>query len=69
MRGACRAEVARREVLDARVLEPLLGLGGARPLVGRSMSDESGVVRREGKEGRSRDFRDGEGGRGTGGLL
>jgi hypothetical protein len=68
MRGACRAEVARCEVLDARVLVPLLDLGGARR-AGRSMSEESGVVRREGKEGRSSDVRDGEGGRGVGGLL
>lgn len=60
MRGAWRAEVARCEVLDERL--------GVRP-VGSSTSDESGVVRREGKEGRSSEVKDGEGGRGVGGRL
>jgi hypothetical protein len=64
MRGACWADLTRLEVLEARVLVPL----GLSP-VGRSTSEESGVVRREGKEGRSSEVRDGEGGRGVGGLL
>jgi hypothetical protein len=63
MCGACRAELTR---LDARVF---VAWGGARPPVGRSMSEESGVVRREGKEGRRSEVKDGEGGRGVGGLL
>jgi hypothetical protein len=53
-------------VLDARVLVPLVG--GLRP-AGSSTSDESGVVGLDANEGRSSEVRDGDGGRGTGGLL
>jgi hypothetical protein len=66
MRGACRAELTR---LDARMFVLLVAWRGARPPVGRSISEESGVVRREGKEGRRSEVKDGEGGRGVGGLL
>lgn len=38
--------------------------------LGRSASEESGVLGREGaKDGRRREVRDGEGGSGVGGLL
>lgn len=65
--GAWRADLTRLDVLDARVLVPLGG--GLRVLVGSSMSEESGVVGREAKDGRRREVREGEGGRGIGGRL
>jgi hypothetical protein len=58
--------LTRFEVLDARVLVPLVG--GLRR-AGSSTSEESGVVGLEAKEGRSSDFSEGDGGRGVGGLL
>jgi hypothetical protein len=53
-------------VLDARVLVPLFG--GLRP-ADSSTSEESGVVVLEANDGRRSEVRDGEGGRGVGGLL
>jgi hypothetical protein len=53
-------------VLDARVLVDVLGV--FKP-PGSSTSDESGVVGLDAKDGRSSDFREGDGGSGVGGLL
>jgi hypothetical protein len=53
-------------VLDARVLVPLSG--GLRR-AGSSTSEESGVVDLDANDGRSSEDKDGDGGRGMGGLL
>ena len=64
--GACRADFTKFEVLDARVLDAVFE---ALRLPGKSMSEESGVVGLEAKDGRRSDLRKGDGGRGVGGLL
>jgi hypothetical protein len=53
-------------VLEAAVLAPVLGT--LRP-VDSSTSDDSGVVCLDANDGRRSEVRDGDGGRGFGGLL
>ncbi len=65
-RGTCRA--ARADAATAAAVEVAVPV----PVVVCSGSEESGVVGREVcalKEGRRREVRDGEGGRGVGGRL
>lgn len=69
MFGACRAELARFVVLEGGWLELYTLRSG---LLGRSTSEESGVVGRDVaalKAGRSSDVSEGDGGSGVGGLL
>jgi hypothetical protein len=64
--GACRADLVMLARFVVGVFAPVA------PPVGKSTSDESGVVGRDVcvlNEGRSRDVKDGDGGSGVGGLL